>query len=240
MKSKNKKMIIAIDGPAGSGKSSTAKALAKRIKLPYIDTGAMYRAVTLKAMLNKISFEEKGKLLAIAKKASIRLAGKDPAKQKVFLDGKNVTTAIREPELTKNVFYVAQEPLIRREMVKKQRIMGKVGGAVMEGRDIGTKVFPDADYKFYFTATDELRALRRLKELAAVGKHLTHQEVLKDIRKRDQTDYKRKEGPLKRAKDAILIDTTPLTIDETVDRILAVIGSKPLKRRKLASHYGSS
>jgi cytidylate kinase len=230
-----KKLIIAVDGPAGSGKSSTAKALAKRMKLPFIDTGAMYRAVTLKAMRNHVPFEDKIKLVSVAKSCSIRLVGKDPAKQKVYLDGKDVTKAIREPELTKNVFYVAQEPLIRREMVKKQRAMGKKEGAVMEGRDIGTMVFPDADYKFFFTASDELRALRRQRELIAVGKNVPLEEVLKDIKKRDATDYNRKEGPLRQAKDAMLIDTTPLTIDETIDIMLAVIGPKPLKPKGLAS-----
>ena len=230
-----KNLIIAIDGPAGSGKSSTAKALAKRIKLPFIDTGAMYRAVTLKAMRQNISFDDKKGLIRIAKNCCIRLAGKDPVKQKVYLDGKDVTNLIREPELTMNVFYIAQEPLIRREMVKKQRAMGKKGGAVMEGRDIGTKVFPDADYKFYFTASDELRARRRQRELEGAGRHLSLKVVLKDILKRDETDYNRKEGPLKQAKDAIVIDTTPLTIEATVDKILAIISFKPLKRRKLAS-----
>lgn len=239
MRSRSKKLIIAIDGPAGSGKSSTAKALAKRLKLPYIDTGAMYRAVTLKAMREQISFEDKKKLAALAKKAVIRLEGKDPGKQKVFLDGKNVTKAIREPELTKNVFHIAQEALIRREMVKKQRQMGKRGGAVMEGRDIGTKVFPDADFKFYFTASDELRALRRQRELAAAGKRLPLEEVLKDMKRRDETDRNRKEGPLRQAKDAILIDTTPLTIEATVDKILPIIGFKPLKRKALASRHAA-
>ena len=227
-----KPLVIAIDGPAGSGKSSTAKALAKRIKSPYIDTGAMYRAVTLKAIKENIPFEDKKKLVAIAKKVKIELIGMDPHKQKVRLDGKDVTKDIRTPELTQNVFYVAQEPLIRREMVKKQRAMGRKNGAVMEGRDIGTKVFPDADYKFYFEANEQIRALRRQRELVAVGKNISVEQVLADQKKRDATDYNRKEGPLKVAKDAIVMDTSSLTIDETVDKILAIIDSrKKLKKR---------
>jgi CMP/dCMP kinase len=218
-KRSKKKFIIAIDGPAGSGKSSTAKAL----KLNFIDTGAMYRAVTLKAIQQRLPFTEKKKLIAIAKKARIELKGTNPLKQQVFLDGKNVTKAIRTPELTKNVFHVAQEPMIRREMVKKQRAMGKAGGAVMEGRDIGTKVFPNADYKFYFDASHEIRASRRLRELLAEGKKAKFADVLADIKRRDKTDIERKEGPLRQAKDAIFLDTTSLTIDETVDRILDIM-----------------
>ena len=227
-----KKLIIAIDGPAGSGKSSTAKALAKRIKTPYIDTGAMYRALTLKAMKDGVSFENKKTLVSLLQKAKIQLVGKDPFKQKVRLDGRDVTQEIRSPGLTKNVFHVAQEPRVRRDMVKKQRLMGKKKGAVMEGRDIGTKVFPDADFKFYFEANEKVRAKRRLRELIAAGQKVTLKEVLRDQKKRDTTDYNRKEGPLKVAKNAIMMDTSSLTIDETVDRILAIIKSRRMNRKR--------
>lgn len=228
------KLIIAIDGPAGSGKSSTAKAFAKHLKLPYIDTGAMYRAITLKAMQEKIPFEDTPALVAISKKAKIELKGSDPAKQRVLLDGKDVTRAIRTPELTKKVFYVAQEPLIRREMVKKQRAMGQKAGGVLEGRDIGTMVFPKADFKFYFEASLEVRARRRQRELAASGRKLSQKEVLKDIRRRDETDFKRKEGPLRRAKDAFLVDTSALTIPQTIDKMISLMHAKPLKGKKLS------
>src|SRR3989338_1947000 len=222
-----RKLIIAIDGPAGSGKSTTAQALAVRMKLPYIDTGAMYRAVTLRAMNERISFENKKALVVVAKKARIELKGKNPQKQRVLLDGKEVTKEIRLPELTKNVFYISQEPAIRREMVKKQQAMGKKAGAVMEGRDIGTKVFPNADYKFFFVASPEIRSKRRFKEIIAEGKKISIQEVLSDLIRRDKTDLTRKEGPLKKAKDALLIDTTSLTIEGTVDRILQIIQARP-------------
>ncbi len=225
-------LIVTIDGPAGSGKSSTAKALAKRIKAPYIDTGAMYRALTLKAMKEGARFEDKRALVGLLKKAKIELIGSDPFKQRIQLDGKDVTTEIRSPELTKNVFHVAQEPVIRREMVKKQRRMGLNNGAVMEGRDIGTKVFPDADYKFYFEANDQIRAKRRYRELIAAGQNISLTDVLRDQKKRDSTDYNRKEGPLKVAKDAIIIDTSSLTIDETVDRILAIIKSRQDRKKR--------
>ncbi len=229
---RHKHLIIAIDGPAGSGKSSTAKALAKRIKSPYIDTGAMYRAVTLKAMQENIPLQDKKRLVQVAKKAKIELIGTDPLKQKVRLDGKDVSKKIRTPELTKNVFHVAQEPLIRREMVKKQRAMGLKRGAVMEGRDIGTKVFPNADYKFYFEANETIRAERRQRELIASGQNVSLERVLIDQRKRDATDYNRKEGPLKAAKDAIVIDTSSLTIDETLDKILPIIRSRPKRKKR--------
>ena len=228
-----RKLIIAIDGPAGSGKSTTARAVAKRLKLPYIDTGAMYRAITLKAMEENIPFSSKQRLVGAARRARIELRGKDPNRQKVFLDGRDVTRFIREPELTKKVFHVAQEPLIRREMVKKQRAMGRLGGAVMEGRDIGTKVFPNADFKFYFDSDPALRALRRWRELVRAGKKVTFQAVQKELKSRDLADIRRKEGPLRRAKDAYYIDTTPLTIDETADRIIAAIDSKLFEGVKL-------
>jgi cytidylate kinase len=228
-----KKLIIAIDGPAGSGKSSTAKALAKRLKIPYIDTGAMYRAVTLKAMQGGVSFAEKKRLVAIARNSKIELKGNDPEKQKVFLDGKEVTRRIRLPELTKNVFHLAQLPGVRREMVKKQRRMGRLHGAVMEGRDIGTVVFPKAGLKLYFEATPAIRARRRYKELRRDGVRVDFKTVMKDIQKRDKTDRERKNSPLRCAADAVLIDTSSLTIAETVDKILATIRSNSLGSFKL-------
>ncbi len=225
-----RKLIIAIDGPAGSGKSSTAKALAARLHLPYVDSGAMYRCVTLKAMQEGISFDskfdDKKRLLDIAKSCKIRLTTSPKGAQKVYLDGKDVSLAIREPALTQNVYHIAQEPLIRHEMVAKQKLMGKKDGAVMEGRDIGTVVFPKADYKFYFEANPDVRAKRRQRDLAGAGKKVAINKVLEDIQFRDKTDYDRKEGPLKKAKDAFLIDTSLLTIDETVDKIITLISNE--------------
>ena len=217
---RKKKLIIAIDGPAGSGKSSTAKVLAARLKLPYIDTGAMYRAVTLKAMRTGVALTDIKKLALIAKNIRIRFG----ARQTVFMDGMNVTKAIRTPELTRNVFYIAKEGLIRRQMVKKQRAMAKAHGAVMEGRDIGSVVFPHADFKFFFDATPRLRAARRYRELAAEGKKTTLERVLREIEERDRSDRRRKEGALKVAKGAKVVDTTGLTIQATIDKILVILG----------------
>ena len=224
-----KRLIVAIDGPAGSGKSSGAKLLARVLAVPYIDTGALYRTVTLKAMREKVPFDDVKRLVQIAKtiKIEFRDVGARHAvplpTQKIFMDGRDVSKAIRTPELTNNVFYVAREPRIRRVMVKKQRELGRRSGAVMEGRDIGTKVFPDADFKFFLVASPRVRARRRYKELIAAGKKATLAEVLKDIRIRDRHDRTRKEGPLRKAKDAYRLDTSSLTIQEQVDRILDVI-----------------
>lgn len=218
-----KRLIIAIDGPAGSGKSSTSKAFAKVLNIPYIDTGAMYRALTLKVMILNIPFKNVGQIVSLFKKTKIFLEGRDPLKQRVFLDGKDVTKAIREPELTKNVFHIAQEAPIRREMVKRQRRIGKAEGAVMEGRDIGTVVFPKADYKFYFEAKPKVRAKRRQRDLLAAGKKVSIAEVMKDIKKRDKTDIERKEGALRPAKDAMILDTSELTIPETIDKMIALM-----------------
>jgi len=218
-KSSKKKLIIAIDGPAGSGKSSTAKVLAKRLGLPYIDTGAMYRAVTLKAMQKGVLLTDVKKLARVAGGIRIRFG----SRERVFADGKDVTRAIRTPELTRNVYFIAKEPLIRRQMVKKQRALAKKEGAVMEGRDIGSVVFPRADYKFYFDATPRLRALRRLRELVAAGKRGTLAGVLREIEARDRSDRERKEGALRVAKGAHVLDTTGLTIEATIDKILAIL-----------------
>ncbi len=231
MSTKSKKtVIIAIDGPAGSGKSTVARMLSKELNVPYIDTGAMYRAVTWKAMKEGVSLSDPKELLKIAKKADIELM---ETRAKVILDGKDVTHAIRTPELTKNVFYVAQVPEIRKEMVKKQREMGKKKGAVMEGRDIGTVVFPKADFKFYLEADPNIRAQRRYKEIMLSGRQITLHEVHEDLKRRDTSDYTRKEGPLKKAKDAHLIETTALTIRQVVDTILTIVRSKSLGSTKL-------
>jgi CMP/dCMP kinase len=221
----SKKLIIAIDGPAGSGKSSTAKELAKVLRLPYIDTGAMYRSVTLKAMLSGVPLTDVRKLAGIASRLKIRFG----ARQSVFLDGRNVTKAIRTPELTKNVYFIAKEPLIRRQMVKKQRALAKAHGAVMEGRDIGSVVFPNADYKFYFDAAPRLRALRRLRELKAAGKKASLEGVLREIEERDRSDRERKEGALRVARGAHVLDTTGLTIPATIVKILTILRGQKKK-----------
>lgn len=215
-------MVIAIDGPAGSGKSTVSKETAKRLGLLYIDTGAMYRALTLKAIREKIDLKDESSLVSLAGSTKIDLEEAD-GRLKVFLDGEDVAHLIRTPELTGKVKYIARVPGVRREMVKLQRAIGERHGAVLEGRDIGTVVFPDADYKFYLDADVEERTRRRHKELIKLGQKVTLDEIKKDVVERDESDMKRSVGALKKAKDAVLIDTTALSVGKVVKKILSYI-----------------
>lgn len=186
----------------------------------------MYRALTLEAMRRQVPFSHIPELVKLAKKMRIRFGPMRALSQKVYLNGKDVTKAIRTPELTRNVVYVAREPRLRREMVKKQRSLGSAGGAVMEGRDIGSVVFPKADYKFFFDASPEVRARRRYRELLVEGKKPSLARVAREIQIRDRSDRERKEGALKVAKGALVLDTSGLTIAATVDKILAILGRR--------------
>jgi len=217
-----KKTVIAIDGPAGSGKSTVSKLVAKRLGLLYIDTGAMYRALTLKAMRSGADLEDEGGLVELARSTDIELGCKDEIAV-VLLDGENVAGLIRTADLTNKVKYIARVPGVRREMVRMQRCMGEKSGAVMEGRDITTVVFPDADYKFYLDADPEERARRRFKELKDAGSSVTLEEIIKDVVARDESDMRRSVGALKVADDAIVIDTTDLSIDGVVNEIMKKI-----------------
>lgn len=222
-----RKLVIAIDGPAGSGKSTVSKALAKRLGLVYIDTGAMYRALTLKAMDRKIDLKNADPLLTeLARSTAIDLK-QDGDSLKVFLDGRDVSSFIRTPELTNNVKYIARIPGVRREMVKLQRAIGTRHGSVLEGRDIGTVVFPDAGYKFYLDADVRERSRRRHKELVESGQDAALDDIERDVLIRDASDMNRSVGALKKAADAIVIDTTNLSIDEVVENILKKIGTAP-------------
>ncbi len=219
---KVKLLVVAIDGPAGSGKSTVSKRIAKSLGVLYIDTGAMYRAVTLKAIMRGINLEDEKALTELARSTKIDLDEKD-GKLRVYLDGEDVASLIRTPELTSKVKYIARVSGVRQEMVNLQRSIGKKHGAVLEGRDISTVVFPDADYKFYLDASVEERARRRHKELKKLGQKVRVGDIKKDIVERDSSDMKRSVGALKKAEDAIFIDTTKLTIDGVVEKILSFI-----------------
>ena len=223
METKKNKTVIAIAGPAGSGKSTVSKMIAKRLGLLYIDTGAMYRALTLKAMRNKMDLKDESALVKLAHSTRIDLEASAGEALKVTLDGEDVTSLIRTPELTNNVKYIARVPDVRSEMVRLQRAIGGKSGAVLEGRDIGTVVFPDATYKFYLDADVEERARRRHKELMESGQSIALEEIKKDVVVRDESDMKRSVGALKRSPDAILVDTTSLTIGEVVEKIISYI-----------------
>lgn len=224
-KNSEQPVIIAIDGPAGAGKSTTAKELARRLKFSYLDTGAMYRALTLKALRHGISLENEEALVALANKTSIDVQGDGDKPVSVFLDGKDVSQEIRSAEVTNNTFYIARAPRIREIMVKWQQHIGESRSIVVEGRDIGTVVFPSATRKFYLDADFEERSRRRLKELIEQGKKVEAEVLKAELRDRDHKDFSRKTGPLRKASDAIVIDSTGLTITQTVDKMMQFISN---------------
>jgi len=215
-------MIIAIDGPAGAGKSTVAKILAQKLGFLYIDTGAMYRAITLKAIEQKIDLKDSGRLIKMAEATKIDLLSQD-GRLKVLLDGREVSKEIREPRVTKLVSDVAKIKGVREAMLKLQRALGKVSDSVLEGRDIGTVVFPDAEKKFYLDAKFNERVDRRYKELKEASREVKSEEVAQDLNNRDTIDSSREFAPLKKADDAVYIDTTNMTIEGVVGKILSYI-----------------
>ncbi|MBT9146298.1 MAG: Cytidylate kinase [Syntrophomonadaceae bacterium] len=215
----NKKLVIAIDGPSGSGKSTIARLVAQKLNYTYIDTGAIYRAITYKAMQDGVNFEDEAALVRLANGARIWFRG-DRRGSNVYLDGKDVSEKIRTPEVTRNVSYLAALSGVRELMTNLQREMGRNSGVVAEGRDIGTVVFPDADYKFYLDASLEERAQRRYEELVAKGHKVVLGEIADEMHLRNSLDRGRKIAPLKIAQGATIIDTTMMSIKEVVEAVL--------------------
>jgi len=212
------KLIIAIDGPAGSGKSTTAKLVAKRLKYTYIDTGAMYRAVTFLAMEKGI-IDSPSEIWEMTSHLSISLLQTDSG-VRIFVDGRELTEEIRSLDVNRRVSDVAAIGEVRKELVAKQKDMGKEGGVVMEGRDIGSVVFPNADIKVFLTAYIDKRAERRLKEFAEKGKSFSVDEIKQNLLDRDKIDSSRVASPLTKTEDYIEVDTSEMTIDEQVDAIV--------------------
>jgi cytidylate kinase len=215
-------LIVAIDGPSGAGKGTLARAVAKALEYDHVDTGAMYRAVGWKALQENLPLDNEDALAALAERADYAQRG-----GAIFIDGHDVTRAIRTPEIDKAATAVARLPRVRSVLVERQRQLGNPGGVVMEGRDIGTVVFPGADVKVYLDASPEERARRRAHDPAHTGGQQSNVEgIQKDLQTRDKSDSTRSVAPLARADDAIYIDTTGMAIEVVVDRVLEIVRGK--------------
>jgi cytidylate kinase len=216
-------LVITLDGPAGAGKSTVAKVLAKRLGVSYLDTGAMYRALTLKALRLQMDLSDQEALTTLARRTKIAFEDMPDGSLHVTLDGEDVAEAIRTPEVTNNTFYAARTLGVRTLMVAWQRAIGTSRSIVTDGRDQGTVVFTDARYKFYLDADVEERVRRRFKELTEAGRKVDFEELRADIKERDHKDMTRSVGPLKKAPDAVTIDSTGLTVDGVVNKIMKLI-----------------
>ncbi len=216
------KTVITIDGPAGAGKSTVAKQLANRLGYTYLDTGAMYRAITLKALSESADLNDEEQLQRIAADSTVDLTYQD-GKVTVNLDGQDVSEAIRAPEVTGNIRTIANAEGVRKILVNLQRQYAAQKDLVVEGRDVGTVVFPSAHYKFYLDADVQERARRRREDFKSRGDQVSDDQLKQEIELRDQNDMNRKVGALKKADDAIVINSTGLSIDEVVDRMIGII-----------------
>jgi CMP/dCMP kinase len=223
-----KRLIIAIDGPVGSGKSTVARRLAELMGYVYVDTGAMYRALALKAIRRGVPLENATALEELARGTRIDLRAQDGA-QRVFLDGEDVTAGIRSPECSQASSKIAVVPGVRKVLVAEQRRAGEQGGVVMEGRDIGSVVFPDADLKIFLTASPEVRAERRWWEHQQKGEAVTLERTLEEIHERDRRDRERATSPLVRAKDAVVVDSTAMDAEEVARLVMMLAKEQPAK-----------
>jgi cytidylate kinase len=216
---------IALDGPAGAGKSTIAKIIAKRLGLPYLDTGAMYRAMALSALSEGVSLTDAEKVDELLNRTDIKVAY-EPDGQHVLVNGEDVTGHLREEEIGKGASLISKLRCVRDKLAGMQRDIAHETHAVLDGREIGTFVIPETPYKFYVTATAEERALRRVRQLEEKGETPDYELILKDILARDYQDSHRDYAPLKQAEDAVLIDTTHMTIDEAVEAVLTALEAK--------------
>ena len=211
--------IIAIDGPSGVGKSTASRLVARELHLPHIDTGAMYRAIGLAATRRGIAFDDEAALEALA--SSVRIEFLPGERPRVLLDGEDITHLIRTPEISMAASHVSAVPAVRRSLVKLQQELGRRDGGVLEGRDIGTKVFPETPHKFFLTARPEVRAQRRYRELLAKGTATDLRTVLAETMQRDEQDSTRADSPMSYDDTYQVIDTSELTLEDVVQRIVA-------------------
>ena len=218
-------MIVAIDGPAASGKSTTAKMVAKKLEMTYLDTGAMYRAVTLALLRSNTDLDDYDSVCQVIDELELDIYDKG-SKTIVKLDGEDVSKAIRSMPVTENVSAVSAMKYVRQTMVEIQRNIGKKTNCVVEGRDIGTVVFPDAEFKIFMVADVNMRAERRFKDLHEMGESRSFQDVLADLKRRDEKDSTRAYSPLQKADEAIEIDTSMLSIDQQVGKIINLVREK--------------
>jgi len=220
-------LIIAIDGPAAVGKSTMGKIIARELGFLYIDTGAIYRAITWKVLKNNINAYDEDMISNLVSNICITIERANSKSLNdyyhIFVDGEDVTEEIRNPRIDQNVSQIAKLPKIRKQLIYLQRKLAEKGNIVMEGRDIGSVILPQADIKFYFTAPEEERIKRRYKELTNKGYSIDYEVVKKQIAQRDEIDSKRKYAPLIKAKDAILVDSTEKSIEEVKDKVLTII-----------------
>ncbi|MFE9080064.1 (d)CMP kinase [Bacillus mobilis] len=218
----DKRISIAIDGPAAAGKSTVAKVVAKKLSYVYIDTGAMYRAITYAALEQKVDIENEEQLMEVVKNVNIEFQQGENT-QLVFLNGQDVSEVIRTPDVTNRVSIVAKHRLVREEMVRRQQELAEKGGVVMDGRDIGTHVLPDAEVKVFMLASVEERAERRHLENMNKGFDSNLEQLKEEIAQRDKLDSEREVSPLKKADDALELDTTSLSIEEVVQKIMSIV-----------------
>ncbi|MRS07460.1 (d)CMP kinase [Bacillus anthracis] len=218
----DKRISIAIDGPAAAGKSTVAKVVAKKLSYVYIDTGAMYRTITYAALEQKVDIENEEQLMEVVKNVKIEFQQGENT-QLVFLNGQDVSEVIRTPEVTNRVSIVAKHRLVREEMVRRQQELAEKGGVVMDGRDIGTHVLPDAEVKIFMLASVEERAERRHLENMNKGFDSNLEQLKEEIAQRDKLDSEREVSPLKKADDALELDTTSLSIEEVIQKIMGIV-----------------
>jgi cytidylate kinase len=221
----SKQLIVAIDGPSGAGKSTLSKALARRTGYINIDTGAMYRSVALLASREQLDLEDADALAALCENMQIEFV-RGAETERVLVNGEDVSQKIRTPEVSLLTSKLAAQPVVREAMMRLQRQMGEAGGVVLEGRDIGTVVFPNAEVKFFLSATAEERGRRRYDELRAKGVEVDLQQTIKEVEERDAADSAREHAPLKRAADAVEIDSTRMSVEDVLDFMLSTIAER--------------